>query len=457
MSTPLRAWAVVDLGFGDAGKGLLTDSFVRRNKAELVVRFNGGPQAGHNVLCSDGRHHTFSQFGSGSFVRGVKTILSRYVVIHPTALLLEGRILKEKGLSDIFSRILISEGAMLITPYHQAVGRLRELSRGRQRHGSCGVGFGEVVGRSLSSRDHVLHAGDLFDRASLRRKLLDVKDRMWSEVQMLPEENLGSREALREISCFERPKLLESWLEEAIRLVELDVVASESALSLQMRDARSIVFEGAQGILLDERAGFHPYTTWSRCTFENAEELLAEVSPGERIHRIGVTRALAVRHGPGPFPTEDCSLKAIVTADHNRPGPWQGEVRYGWFDAVLMRYALDVVGPLDIFAVTHLDVPGRASEWKLAGSYAVSSNDDVEDFFAEQTEKNVLSRLSTEQIPSLEAQSRLAHILSKVRPQYLSCEPAVEAVLQAIEKLLSRRVNLISTGPTAEDIAWRDA
>src|SRR5664279_3027640 len=101
----MRAYIVLDLGFGDCGKGLLTDFLARRTSAGLVVRYNGGAQAGHNVVAPDGRHHTFSQFGSGTFIPGVKTYLSKYVLIHPGALLVEGNILEKLGVRDAFSRL----------------------------------------------------------------------------------------------------------------------------------------------------------------------------------------------------------------------------------------------------------------------------------------------------------------------------------------------------------------
>jgi hypothetical protein len=125
----LRGFIVIDLGFGDSGKGLLTDFLTRRTGAGLVVRYNGGAQAGHNVVTPDGTHHTFSQFGSGTFVPGVRTFLSRHVVLHPTALLVEREALESKGIRDAFERLRISEGARVITPYHQAANRVREIAQ----------------------------------------------------------------------------------------------------------------------------------------------------------------------------------------------------------------------------------------------------------------------------------------------------------------------------------------
>jgi len=159
----LRAYIVVDLGFGDCGKGLLTDFLVRHSGAGLVVRYNGGAQAGHNVVTSEGLHHTFSQFGSGTFVPGVKTYLSRDVVIHPDALLVEGNVLEAKGVTDAFARLRVSEWALVITPFHQAANRIREIARGMARHGSCGVGVGEAVEDAMRHPESCILAGDLAD------------------------------------------------------------------------------------------------------------------------------------------------------------------------------------------------------------------------------------------------------------------------------------------------------
>src|ERR1700734_1777495 len=120
-----RAAMVVDLGFGDAGKGLVTDFLVRSLGAGLVVRWNGGAQAGHNVVAPDGRHHTFAQIGAGTFVPGVRTHLAERTIVHPTALGVEAARLAEIGVPDALDRLSVSERALVITPFHQAANRLR--------------------------------------------------------------------------------------------------------------------------------------------------------------------------------------------------------------------------------------------------------------------------------------------------------------------------------------------
>ncbi|MDQ3037226.1 MAG: adenylosuccinate synthetase, partial [Myxococcota bacterium] len=126
----MSAWIVADLGFGDSGKGTITDFLVRELGARTVVRWNGGAQAGHTVVTGDGRAHTFSQFGAGTFVPGVRTHLAEPVVVHPTALLVEARYLERSGVGDALARLTIAESARLITPFHQSANRARESARG---------------------------------------------------------------------------------------------------------------------------------------------------------------------------------------------------------------------------------------------------------------------------------------------------------------------------------------
>jgi adenylosuccinate synthase len=447
----VRAYVLADLGFGDAGKGLLTDWLVRRTGATLVVRYNGGAQAGHNVVTPDGRHHTFAQLGAGTFVPGVRTFLSRHVVIHPTALLAEAEALAAKGVGDALSRLSISEGALVITPFHQAAGRLRELARGAARHGSCGVGVGEAVEDALTRPDEAVRAGDLRHPALLRGKLLRLRERKAAEVEALgPIAGMG---AAREHGAFTSADLSERWLEVATHLAGLGLVVPDATLAAAMAGAGSVIFEGAQGVLLDEQAGFHPFTTWSRCTPENALALLAEAAPGAQVQTIGVLRSHAVRHGPGPLPTESPDLRPAIF-DHNGFGEWQGAVRYGWFDPVLARYALDVAGPFDRIALTHLDAPARLGRWRVCTGYAMLATEERDaDLIAEKDAAGRVTRLAAPLEPGLSRQERLTGLLSRVLPAFEDCEPSEAAVLRRMQALLGQSIDFISRGPRAGDVS----
>ena len=313
--------AVVDLGYGDAGKGTVVDAICASGPVAAVIRFNGGAQAAHNVVTSDGRHHTFAQFGSGT-LRGVPTHLSRHMVIDPLALAAEAA-----ALGNPFHLLTIDGDALLATPWHRAANQARERRRGADRHGSCGLGVGATMEYAHSHAD-APRVADVRSRSRLRRRLAAVRDRLTVEHGPLDAPPLD--DVLDAFAAFGS----------TVSIVD------PSHLNRLLASGRC-VFEGAQGVLLDEWRGWHPYTTWSTTTFDN---ITADVL------RLGVVRTHTTRHGPGPLVTEaDLGLREA----HNGSGEWQGAFRFGDFDAVAHRYAVEVAGGVDALAVTHLDRPPR--------------------------------------------------------------------------------------------------
>ncbi|GAA4955472.1 adenylosuccinate synthase [Yinghuangia aomiensis] len=357
-----RHTAVVDLGFGDAGKGTvvahLCQAAADRGNAAgggfgAVVRFNGGAQAAHNVVTDDGRHHTFAQFGSGSFTPGVETHLSRFMLVDPLALTAEADHLEALGVPDPFGRLTVDREALLTTPYHVAANRLREQARGAGRHGSCGMGIGETAAYALAHPDTSPRAGDCDAPERLRARLRALHDRLTDELGPLPD-----------VPPVEACATVYQSFGAAVRLVD-------RAYGARLLRTTRVVFEGAQGVLLDEWHGFHPYTTWSTTTFANAEALLAEAGLAGDALRLGVVRAYTTRHGPGPLPTEDTAATAALPDAHNGTGRWQGAFRVGHFDAVAHRYAVDVCGGVDAVALTHLDAPLRHPGLRICRGYAI--------------------------------------------------------------------------------------
>jgi adenylosuccinate synthase len=321
--------AVVDLGYGDCGKGAVVDRLCATGQFPTVIRFNGGAQAAHNVVLDDGTHHTFAQFGSGTFTPGTGTHLSRFMMVDPLALATEADHLRRVGVPSPLSLLTVHRDALLTTPFHIAANRRRESARGAARHGSCGMGIGETASFALDHPDLAPRAGD--HGAVLLRKLTYVRDRL--------QEELGPLDCppVQDIADVYRA------FGEAVGIVDEKYVQN-------LLRAGPCVFEGAQGVLLDETHGFHPHTTWSTTTFANAEELA-----GGPVRRIGVLRTYTTRHGAGPHPTEDPTWD--LPEAHNHTGPWQGRFRTGPFDAVAHRYAADVCGGVDEVALTHLDAP----------------------------------------------------------------------------------------------------
>lgn len=444
-----RAIVVVDLGFGDAGKGLLTDSLVRREGAGLVVRFNGGAQAGHNVVTPDGRHHTFSQFGSGTFC-GARTFLTEDVLLDPDALLLEAISLARKGVGEPLHRLRVSSQARVVTPYHRALGRLRELARGRRRHGSCGAGVGETVRDSIHFPEQTVRAADLLRPGRLVEKLDEVRARKEVEASDLSPAPGAAAAFTSEMRIFGDASVPRRWARSCAPLAGAQSIAAPGALEEWLRQEECTVFEGAQGVLLDEHYGFHPYTTWSRSTSTHAVEVLAQLAPEAERTVVGVLRAHACRHGPGPFPTE-WQEPQLAVREHNRTGAWQGPMRYGWFDAVLARYSVDCDAAVDCLAVTFLDVL-PASGWPCAVSYAF--DDPLDGGVADRlrSEGGAIVALEPAREPSLAGQEELGRVLGEVKPNLESVAPAPASVVERIARALNRPVRLTSVGPTADHV-----
>ena len=402
---------VVDLGFGDAGKGTVVDHLCTASPTTAVVRFNGGAQAAHNVVAPDGRHHTFAQFGSGTFTPGVRTHLSRFMLVDPLALAAEAGHLRELGVTDALDRLTVDRDALLTTPYHRAANRARESARGAARHGSCGMGIGETASYALARGD-APRAGDCLSPARLRRRLAAVRD--WYRDTFPDGPDVPDTGACAD--AFEA-------FGDRVRIVGGGHLRG-------LLHAGRVVFEGAQGVLLDEWHGFHPYTTWSTTTFANAEALLAEA--GATAARLGVLRAYATRHGPGPFVTEDPALTADLPDRHNGAGRWQGAFRVGHLDAVALRYALDAAGGADGLAVTHLDVAGARPDLRACRAYDVDGER--------------VGRLAAGP-PDLDRQAALTRRLLRARPVYAPLGDPVET----IEDALRTPVVLRSYGPTSAD------
>ena len=222
----MRAFVVVDLGFGDAGKGILTDFLVRRFGAGLVVRYNGGAQAGHNVVTPDVRHHTFSQFGSGTFVPNVRTYLSRHVIIDPLALLVEGNLLEAKGVPDVFSRLQISDQALVITPFQRAANRIRELARGANRHGSCGMGVGETFEDALEYPQLSIITKDIRHPSVLREKLKAIRALKLEQLALFCKSLAFDPSSTRDFEAFEDVDLVDKWIEAVTRLDKPGLIVS---------------------------------------------------------------------------------------------------------------------------------------------------------------------------------------------------------------------------------------
>lgn len=387
---PGRCILVQGLGYGDEGKGQTIHRLALDHDATMVVRFNGGAQAAHNVIDKDGHHHTFSQFGSASLIPNTRTFLSRFITINPNALMNEAQhlsMVSGRTEKNLFESLAIDRRALVVTPYHKYLNRWKERMRGELKHGSCGMGIGECQADFIKYGDAVLRAGDLADIRTLREKMKFTRYLQLTKAGVLDEPG-----------CYEDIEGISSRyfnIANRLNLVDSDY------LNPWLSKDKPVLFEGSQGVLLDEKYGFAPYHTWSNCTFGNAYTLLTEAKFVGTICAIGLLRAYATRHGIGPFVTEDEALTQQIPDKHNTTNDWQGKFRVGHFDLVTARYAIRVIGHLHHLYITCRD---RKKDLQVCMGY-----DDDSSYYA-------CGQLTYEENPPIARQEAMANHLFKVKP-----------------------------------------
>jgi len=430
---------IAGLNYGDEGKGTTVDYLARKHEAHTVVRYNGGAQAGHSVVLEDDRHHTFAQFGSATFVPGVKTHLSRHMLINPIFMMSEEKHLRTVGVEDAFERMTIERDALITTPYHVAANRIREMARSN-RHGSCGMGIGETVSSHLFHPQEDLRIGDL--EGPITARLEQIRARYLWELATLhiPECKFRDYDCIcpfkHEWGMLLNKSLLPLIVGLLTGFLKLPLkVVDETYLPLIMGEGTTI-FEGAQGVLLDQDYGFHPYTTWSDTTFSNALNLIEGFSGDVR--KIGIVRSYMTRHGAGPFVTEDVTLQLPSTkVEHNSLNPWQSNFRVGHFDAFATNYALKVIGGVDEIAMTHCDVP---SSGKICVGYR-----------GEFTPEVLQDMPHVKHIrEDLDVRTGITNALFNVFPVYLT-DVAEKDFIPKIEDFVGTPITIKSYGPTAKD------
>jgi adenylosuccinate synthase len=429
-----RHVSVLGLGFGDCGKGHFVDALTRRWQAHTVVRFNGGAQAGHNVMTpadarSSARHHTFSQFGSGTFVPGVRTLLIDPMIVHPTALLVEADVLNGIGETDALSRLMIDAQCRITTPFHQAAGRLRELLRGADAHGTCGVGVGETVRHAIEHPEQTLRYSDLrpadaTGSRSLPDRLQEIRKTLLDE--FAPRCLEGSATAFStELHLLRDETAAARWMASACALARHCPPASFEEIRDRLTQDGCVMFEGAQGVLLDEWRGFHPHTTWSSINTAAVDDVVARFGLESPLEHYGVMRTYLTRHGSGPLPTHDAALDDLLPEPHNSAAGWQGRFRRGHPDAVLLRYALDVAGRLSGLLISHLDVLQRGVPLRWCERYSIVPP------LPQWPQR--LERIPPGVGQDLDHQQRLTRLLLSACPQYSA--KSIHTVPEFLERL----------------------
>lgn len=342
-----KARVVIGANWGDEGKGLMTDYFASEGDA-LVVRFNGGANAGHTVVTPDGKRHVFGHFGSGTFAKA-PTYLSRFFIVNP--------ILFHKEWLELYNKVghpgvYADEEARVTTLYDMMVNQVIENARGDKRHGSCGVGLHETVVRHNVCPLTVM---DLYDEKYVRN-CLDLISRSYVPQRL---KQLGVIEVSPKFEEVLNDKgVVEKFLED-VKFFKHHVLTAGQ--NITEKAFENVIFEGAQGLQLDaDNNEFFPHVTCSKTGLHNVE-LLATKFGIDVLDIVYVTRCYTTRHGVGPFPDELNDLPySKVKDDTNVTNDYQGGLRFGRLNVNRLAKTVtnDILQGQELFhniAVTCLD------------------------------------------------------------------------------------------------------
>ncbi len=352
LKKPLANVVVIGAQWGDEGKGKVTDLLSR--SADVVVRYQGGVNAGHTVVVQ-GQTFKLHLIPSGILYPNTECIIGSGTVIDPQVLIEELDRLEDLGIST--QKLYISQTAHVTMPYHRLIDRASEERRGTHKIGTTGRGIGPTYAdKSERTGIRVL---DLMDPDALREQL------NWT----ISYKNV-ILEKLYELPPLDPQAVIDEYLGYAERL-RPHVVDSSLKIYDAIQKRRNILFEGAQGTLLDLDHGTYPYVTSSNPVAGGAC-VGAGVGPTAIDRVIGVAKAYTTRVGEGPFPTEiDGELGELLCDRGAEFGTTTGRRRRcGWFDAVIGRYAVRING-LDCLAITKLDVLDTLAEIKVCVAYEI--------------------------------------------------------------------------------------
>jgi adenylosuccinate synthase len=339
--------AVLGAQWGDEGKGKIVDLLTRH--FSIVARYQGGHNAGHTVYAG-GRKFVLRLLPSGILHEGITCVIGNGLVVDPQALFAEIDELARAGI-DVADRLVISDKAHLILPYHRELDLLSEARRGERRIGTTSRGIGPAYEDKIARRG--VRVGDLANADSLAEA---VQQNVAARNRLIAESTMDWRQVIDELKS--------AWTRMAPWVTDVSLFLARA------RDAgRSIMFEGAQGTLLDIDHGTYPYVTSSNATIGGVCTGLG-VGPKAIDGVLGVAKAYTTRVGEGPLPTE---LTGELGNRLRESGQEFGAVtgrprRCGWYDAVAVRYAVRVNG-LDALALTKLDVLDGLPELQVCTAY----------------------------------------------------------------------------------------
>lgn len=355
---------VIGAVYGDEGKGLMTDFLteqrLKEGKTVAVVRFNGGAQAGHTVV-RDGIRHVFKHLGSGT-IAGADTILSKHFCLNPIAFFQELEELNSKINGGIKTKIYVDTECMITTPYDIFINQALEKKRGENRHGSCGMGIGITVERyeKAPSNTH-LRPWDFFDKTHVYIYLNNIRSWFVKECERLELTDDPNYYLLLSDG------LMDKFYQDCVDM--FDIVRQEKVSLYQQHD--HFVFEGAQGLGLDQLLGTFPHVTRSFTGMRNVVDIMANKLDQYEFNVHYMTRAYATRHGAGPMCGEVSHKLPKVVDETNIPNEFQGALRFGDINLDELKERIDN----DLFVAKVVSV-GKA---KINPTITITCMDQLED------------------------------------------------------------------------------
>ncbi len=420
---------VIGVQWGDEGKGKIVD--ILAHQSDMVVRYQGGNNAGHTVVVG-GEPFFLHLIPSGVLHPHKKNIIGNGVVLDPKICLEEIENLKKRGFLKDDSELVISESAHVIMPYHRRIDVARENKKDGLKIGTTGRGIGPAYGDKITRRG--IRVLDLLDKDKFRKKLLPI----------LEEQNFFLTQFFKE-----EPLTLDQLVEEYFGYGQrLKKYVGDTSLLLYegMEHSKKILFEGAQGVLLDVDHGTYPFVTSSN-TVAGAVCTGAGVSPLKIKGILGILKAYTTRVGTGPFPTEltDEVGDRIQKVGHEFGTTTGRRRRCGWIDLVSLQYAIRTSG-ITSLAMMKLDVLSELSEIKLCVGYQWKGQ-KLSSYPAD-SEKLLECEPLYETVPGWKEN------LTSIR-QFKDLPLATRNYVHLIEERLKTPIDMISVGPDREQIIIR--
>ena len=422
------ATVIVGTQFGDEGKGKLVDYL--SSKYDIVVRYQGGANAGHTI-CFDDKTLVLHLIPSGIFHEGCICVIGNGVVIDPNALLEEIRQVEEMGY-DVRGRLFISHNAHLIMPYHKLLDSLHESAQNDKKIGTTGRGIGPSYMDKFARKG--IRVVDLLHPEVLEEKLrdnLEAKNKLIKNIY--DTEEIDVEAIVREYSEFDE-------------IINPYVKNTQLFLNKKLREGKTVLLEGAQGCLLDVDHGTYPYVTSSNPTSGGASTG-SGIAPNYIRNVIGVCKAYMTRVGNGAFPSElfDETGDKLGRIGHEFGATTGRKRRCGWLDLVALRYSLIINGVTEI-ALTKLDVLDAFEEVKVCTSYML----DGKEIFDFPTDDQTLSRVE----PVYRTLKGWNTSNAEART-FEDMHPDSRAFVHFIEEETGVPVSCISVGPGREETVFR--